>query len=213
MNSKQRAKRQKSRIKIDGKSKVPKVAAIASARATDRIRDGINALRAIKTSREATAAVANGYPCSVDAFRKWKGIGSDTLYKTNRRYLESIQIETARIRNLHDQALQSVNKTDRPASKEYQIAELKSRIKYLEDINSLIAGEVLSAGKSWENERRHRLYIEAHYKEVTGQEPPGPTVIETQPSDQDARPIEVKIADIEAHRLKRQNAELQDRSV
>jgi hypothetical protein len=186
------------------------VAIEASARSRQKILDGLSALEALKTPAQAIEAIGNGCPTSPSQFIDWLKIGSSTLYKTHSDLLESVKGQTANLGRLarEGQSRREKEAEAEKGSKDAELQQLRDKERYYKDMISLLAGEILLAGKHWELERDRRLHVERLYEKDTGRGLPRTKAVDIDLSQgeekTDHRPLEDKITDIAAHRDRRE---------
>jgi hypothetical protein len=89
-----RLRRKPSRPIVD--TRAPEVARKRSADARTRIEDGLNALRRVRSVAEI-GTLEGLKLISIEGFRRWKGLGNDTLYKTNADLLPKLKTQLDRV--------------------------------------------------------------------------------------------------------------------
>lgn len=165
MASRSRTKTKRASVHALSRSSAPKVALDRSREAHRKIRAGIAALKRIQTEDEAIRVRARGWPTSVDAFRRWKHLGSDILYGTGSRYLETIKEEVAKLADLLD--------GKPPPAKGRKRSNELSRIKNeLAECKSMLAArdlDILRMSKELEQERADKTYYMNRLEEISRQ--------------------------------------------
>jgi hypothetical protein len=123
----------------------------------------LRALGRIKTHEGAIKALKRRcpWPISVEQFRKWKRLGNDTLYVTNKALIPKIQEAINKLRLLAQtpQKAKATGISSQLAREQAKNAELRQTIEKLTE-------NLIQKGFDWDAERTLRIHYEQRLAEL-----------------------------------------------
>jgi hypothetical protein len=141
------------------KPRAPAVARAGSQRARWRIECGLRALRRVQTHEGAAKAVERKWPINLEQFRKWKGLGNDTVYATFKNLIPEIREATKSLRRLAQAPRKYKGISDELAKERAKNAELRQAI-------TALTANLIQKGCDWDAERMLRIHYQYKLAEL-----------------------------------------------